>query len=262
MKSDGIRARIFFAGWMMFALLTPRLNAQLDMPLKNQKPEHFKTVVTKPAELDYLLFLPQDYKKKGGQRWPLLLFLHGAGERGHNLKLVTRHGPPKIVESRPDFQFIVVSPQCPTNQIWSDDSILALLDHVTKKYAVDANRVYLTGLSMGGYGTWSLGLTHPERFAAIVPICGGGNTLSVLLPDKKIESALKTLPVWAFHGGKDPAVNPEESKRMVAALHAIGNEAKLTIYEQAGHDSWTQAYNDPQLYAWLLQQDLRSRKKK
>jgi predicted peptidase len=155
------------------------------------------------------------------------------------------------VKTHPEFPFIVVSPQCPEGEIWSKELLLALLDEVVRTRAVDTNRVYLTGLSMGGYGTWNLGLSHPERFAAIVPICGGGEMISILLAHD--EKALKSLGVWAFHGGKDPVVPVEESQRMVQLLKRRGvTDVKLTIYPEAGHDSWTEAYNDPELYKWLL----------
>ena len=140
------------------------------------------------------------------------------------------HGPPKNVSTHPDFPCIVISPQCPEDQIWSREALLKLLDEATAKYAVDTNRVYLTGLSMGGYGTWDLGLAYPNRFAAIVPICGGGQTISVLLPGRDQGPALKTLGVWAFHGGKDPVVPVEESQRMVDALKKAGaQDVKLTV---------------------------------
>src|SRR6266478_9624967 len=143
-------------------------------------------------ELNYLLFLPKGYEAKSEKRWPLILFLHGAGERGTNVWKVATHGPPKNVTANPDFPFIVVSPQCPEDEIWSNDTLLALLDEMTRKYAVDTNRVYLTGLSMGGYGTWRLGLTHQERFAAIVNICGGGELITVVLAKGEKARALKT----------------------------------------------------------------------
>jgi len=130
---------------------------------------------------------------------------------------------------------------------------MALLDQVTKKLAVDRQRIYLIGLSMGGYGTWSLGLTHPDKFAAIAPICGGGDILPILLPDPKKRAALKALPVWVFHGAKDELVTLSESERMVNALRKIGNNAELTVYPEAGHDSWTETYNNQKLYDWFLQ---------
>jgi predicted peptidase len=111
---------------------------------------------------------------------------------------------------------------------------------------VDPDRVYLTGLSMGGYGTWSLAAAHPERFAAIVPICGGGNPADA--------AKLASLPVWVFHGAKDPTVPLERSKEMVEAIKSAGGNPRFTIYPEAGHDSWTETYNNPELYQWLLEQ--------
>ena len=214
----------------------------------------FKPQKSERFQLKYLLFLPPDYQARSGQRWPLMLFLHGAGERGSNVWKVAAHGPPKKVAEHPDFPFIVVSPQCPEGQIWSNETLLALLDEIIQRYAADPGRIYLTGLSMGGYGTWNLGLTYPEKFAAIVPICGGGEMITVMLTSREKTEALRTLGVWAFHGAKDPVVPLEESQRMVAALEKVGaEEVKLTVYPEAGHNSWTQAYNDPQLYQWLLQ---------
>ena len=144
-------------------------------------------------------------------------------------------------------------PQCPEDERWSDEVILGLLDELISKYRVDTNRIYLTGLSMGGFGTWSLGTRHPERFAAIAPICGGGEVIDVLLSTKTKAEALKSLGVWAFHGAKDPVVALAESERMVAALKRAGaTDVRLTVYPEAGHDSWTATYEDPKLYEWFL----------
>lgn len=200
---------------------------------------------------DYLLFLPDGYGADTARRWPLILFLHGAGERGTNVWMVAKHGVPKIDTRVTDFPFIVVSPQCPPGKIWNNDLLLALLDKIEARYAVDTHRVYLTGLSMGGFGTWSLGLSHPERFAAIAPICGGGDFITPALADKQ---ELVTLPIWAFHGAKDPVVPVEESQRMVSHMKQLGvREVKLTIYPDALHDSWTETYDNPELFAWFLQ---------
>jgi len=200
---------------------------------------------------DYLRFLPDGYGADPAKRWPLILFLHGAGERGSNVWLVTKHGVPKVDTQPAGFPFIVVAPQCPKGKIWSNDLLLALLDKVETQYAVDPKRVYLTGISMGGFGTWSLGLSHPERFAAIAPICGGGELIIPLLADK---SELARLPVWAFHGAKDPTVPLAESERMVGYMKKIGvKEVKFTVYPEAQHDCWTQTYANPELFAWFLQ---------
>lgn len=210
-----------------------------------QHSQVFEKTITKTLSCKYLLFLPQGYGQKN-QRWPLILFLHGAGERGDDLDLVKKHGPPKIVEQRKDFPFIVVSPQCPGASWWTDEIevLTNLLDDIVTRYQVDSARIYLTGLSMGGYGTWSLAAAQPERFAAIAPICGGGKRF--------MADRLENVPVWAFHGAKDPVVPVRESEEMVSAVNARGGSAKLTVYPDAGHDSWTATYNDQELYDWFL----------
>jgi predicted peptidase len=218
-----------------------------------QKPKQFKETIKTTLRADYLLFLPRGYDPKGSERWPLMLFLRGAGERGTNLAKVAFHGPPKLVKQRPDFPFIVVSPQCPDGETWSNDVLLGLLDEVISQNKVDTNRIYVTGLSMGGYGTWSLATRAPERFAAVAPICGGGETIRVLLASRQNSAALKSLGVWAFHGAKDSVVPLEESERMVNALKKTGaKDVKLTVYPEAQHDSWTEAYANEDLYKWLL----------
>jgi predicted peptidase len=220
-----------------------------------QQEVQFKARVTKQIPLNYLLYLPRNYDQKGEKHWPLVLYLHGAGERGTNLTLVATHGPPKLAARNQVFPFIIVSPQCPSGQRWEDDSLIALLDHVTAKYKVDTRRVYLTGLSMGGYGTWSLAVNHPGRFAAAAPICGGGNGIDVLLAEGARKSALQSLPIWAFHGAKDTVVPVSESERMIGALKRAGcNNAQLTVYPEAEHDSYTQTYDNPKLYEWFLGQ--------
>ncbi|MEH2072656.1 MAG: prolyl oligopeptidase family serine peptidase [Nostoc sp.] len=200
--------------------------------------------VTSTHSYNYLLFLPD----RNGLPQPLLptiLFLHGAGERGSNLDEVKNHGVAKIVEEQPDFPFIVISPQCPRGQYWSVKRLSVLLDEVIASYPVDLDRIYLTGLSMGGYGTWHLAAVQPQIFAAIAPICGGGKPTQA--PN------LKNLPVWAFHGAKDDIVPLSESEIMVSALQACGGNVKFTVYPEAEHDSWTQTYNNPELYQWFLQ---------
>jgi predicted peptidase len=207
----------------------------------------------------YLLFLPHDYAAQRTARWPLLLFLHGAGERGTNIWRADIHGPNKYIAAHPDFPFILLTPQCPSNQAWSGEILSALLDETMKKYRVDTNRVYLTGLSLGGFGVWDLALACPQRFAAVIPIAGGGNDLPILLagsgyaPPENV-AALKGLAFWAFHGAKDNVVAPDESERMIAALKRLGvAEAKITIYPDATHNSWERTYNNPEIYDWLLQ---------
>jgi predicted peptidase len=202
---------------------------------------------------NYLLFLPDGYNEQ--KSWPMILFLHGAGERGDDLELVKKHGPPKIVEEKKDFPFIVVSLQCPGGSSWTKENefLKELLDDIEARYKVDKERIYLTGLSMGGFGTWSLACAYPERFAAIVPICGGGEPSEA--------SKIKDMPVWAFHGVKDKVVSVEKSREMVNAVNSVGGNAKLTVYPEAGHDSWTQTYDNPKLYDWFLEHRISDRKK-
>ncbi len=196
------------------------------------------------VEMGYLLYLPEDYAQK--ESWPLLVFLHGAGERGSDLELVKKHGPPKLIAAGKQFPFVVVSPQCPTGRWWQPVELTALIDEMVEKYKIDEDRICVTGLSMGGFGTWALAGYTPHRFAAIVPICGGGEAYRT--------RDLTHLPTWVFHGGKDSVVPLERSEEMVAAMKKNGGDAKLTVYPEAGHDSWTETYDNPELYEWLLKQ--------
>jgi predicted peptidase len=220
-----------------------------------QSEQMFEKEITKNVSLKYLLFLPKGYGEQKEPKWPLLLFLHGAGERGDDLSLVKKHGPPKLIEQGREFPFIIISPQCPISSWWPEqaDALMALLDEVQSKYAVDVDRVYLTGLSMGGFGTWTLISRFPERFAAAAPICGGG--------DRYLARRLKDVPVWAFHGAKDPVVPLQATTDMVEALKRAGGEVQLTVYPEAQHDSWTETYNNPKLYEWLLSHKRKEDKK-
>jgi len=201
------------------------------------------------VRIQYLLYVPQDYAK-AKEPWPLVLFLHGAGERGDNLDKVKVHGPPKLVARGKEFPFICISPQCPAKAWWDRPreiaALKALLDDAAARYNVDTGRVYVTGLSMGGFGTWALAIDQPKRFAAIAPICGKGD------PEKV--AAIKHVPTWVFHGAKDRTVPLKRSEEMVEALKAAGAEPKFTVYPDAGHDSWTATYNNPDFWKWLLAQ--------
>ncbi len=215
-------------------------------PQTNQQPQKFSTRITKTVSTEYLLYLPTDYNTDKKKRWPLVLFLHGAGERGSDLNKVKIHGPPKLVAAGREFPFILVSPQCADRRWWDADVLDALLGDISKRYRVDKTRVYCTGLSMGGFGTWELAAAHPSRFAAIAPICGGGDPTTV--------ARFKDIPAWVFHGAKDPVVKPEESRKMVDAIEKAGGNVKLTIYPDADHDSWTRTYDNSEFYDWLLSQ--------
>ena len=192
----------------------------------------------------YMLFLPAHYGRET-RRWPLLLFLHGAGERGDSLPLVLVHGPLKPGARQPDLPFIVAAPQVPDGGTWQTDVLDAVLADVTARYAVDPDRIYLSGLSMGGFGTWKMAIRYPHRFAAIAPVSGGG--------ERWAACSLKDTPVWVFHGAKDDVVPLARAEEMVKALKECGGSVRFTIYPDAGHDAWTETYANPELYTWMLQ---------
>jgi len=204
----------------------------------------------KSVELPYLLYLPDDYENSE-QDVPLILFLHGKGERGNTLEAVKKHGLPKKIEVGEDLPFIVIAPQCPMNSNWEYhlSALKQLVDSICDSHRVDTSRVYLTGLSMGGSGTWSLATEYPDLFTAILPICG--RERNELDYPERLQS-LKNTPVWCFHGGADPVVPVESSIYLTDNLKAYGGQPKLTIYQGVTHDSWTQTYNNPEIYAWLL----------
>ena len=194
----------------------------------------------------YLTYVPK--QKPASGKYPLMLFLHGSGERGADLNLVKKNGPPSFLDTASQFPFLVISPQCNPSQWWDAKTLLALLDQVERKYPIDTEREYVTGLSMGGYGTWALAQAAPHRFAAIVPICGGGDSLKLC--------TIRHLPTWVFHGAKDDAVLPRESERLVAGLQKLGAPVTFTLYPNANHNSWSETYANPKLYTWLLAQRL------
>ena len=232
---------------ILLVLVSVPLFAQTDST--RQTSGKIEKEVTVKVELQYLVYLPPAYNKDN-ENWPLVLFLHGAGERGDDFSFVKRHGPPMLVEQGKNFPFILISPQCPLGQRWDPLALTALLDDVEKNYRVNENRVYVTGLSMGGEGTWKLIMAQPNRFAAAAPVCG--RTGSSYLDACK----LINLPIWVFHGAMDDVVSLDESVRMVRALLQCGNDVKFTIYPKANHNAWTETYNNEDLYKWLLEHNL------
>ena len=229
----------------------------------------------------YQVFVPENWSPK--QKWPIILFLHGAGERGEDGLMQTEVGiATAIRRDRNRFPAIVVIPQCAKDQWWTqspmDDVAIATLNAATKEFHGDATRTYLTGLSMGGYGTWYLASKYPGRFAALAPICGGITlpehfrkqhpelTSGMLPDDPKTFAAVaeKTgqTPVWIFHGGDDPVVSVTESRRMNDALKAAGGDVRYSEYPGVGHDSWNKAYAEPELFTWMLSKSLSSPKAK
>ncbi|GIO54321.1 GNAT family N-acetyltransferase [Paenibacillus cineris] len=216
----------------------------------SQSAKRLDKEITKRVKLDYLLHLPEAYESEPEKKWPLILFLHGSGERGSDVELVKVHGIPKLADQDPQFPFIAISPQCPEDSFWAmeEDALMALLEEVEDHYRVDPKRIYLTGLSMGGYGAWQLAAMYPDKWAAVVPICGG--------MEPKYAEQIKDIPIWAFHGAKDDVVPLSESEQIVKALEEIGGNVKFTVYPDANHDSWTETYANKELYTWLLSHSL------
>lgn len=197
--------------------------------------------------LNYIVYIPENYTTNS--KWPLLLSLHGSGERGNNIDDVKKWGIHKILREDNNFPFIVVSPQCPSGEIWEMqfNMLKELLDEIEDNYSIDKEREYLTGYSLGAYGTWNFAILNPERFAAIVPVSGGA-----ISPKKAM--SLKQLPIWVAHGDNDTVVEFEESKRIVDCLEKYNPNTIFKVYKGAGHEVCTLAYEEPELYQWLLRQ--------
>ncbi len=207
--------------------------------------------------LNYLLYAPSGYAKDPKRRWPLIVFLHGSGERGTDPLLVEAQPLPKTLTTTTSFPAVVLSPQVPPPYYtWSDliDPVDALAQQIEMRYRIDPRRVYLTGLSLGGFGTWRYALQHPTRFAALVPIAGGYVQGSLAIPPNIC--VLRRTPIWAFHGSADTIVYPYQSEILVKALRACGSSiVRLTLYAGVDHfDSWPRAYADPALWKWLFAQ--------
>ncbi len=228
--------------------------------------DDFEAAVLKDGKhaLPYRLLKPAPYDPH--KKYPLVLFLHGAGERGTDNQAQLKHFVRMFAtpQNRAKYPAFVLAPQCPPDEKWSDNEwftdrvplperpapsmamTLKLVAELERKVAIDPSRRYVTGLSMGGYGTWDAVLRHPDMFAAALPICGGG--------DERLAARIAKLPVWVFHGAADTAVKPALSRRMVEALRKAGGKPKYTEYRGVGHDAWTPASKEPDLLAWLFAQ--------
>jgi predicted peptidase len=232
-----------------------------------------RSITLNGAKYRYQVYVPAEWKKH--QKWPVLLFLHGYGERGSDGLLPTDVGIGHAIRTHPErFNFVVVIPQCPPDRVWPnrdmEEMAMAALEQTLHEFKGDRDRLYLTGLSMGGYATWDMTVRYPGKFAAFVAVCGGiqpsksiPELRSSLIDDKKIsdpyaETARRIgkTPVWIFHGAEDDSVPVEESRKMAAALKAAGANFKYTEYPGVGHNSWDSAYSEPELLPWLLAQRL------
>lgn len=232
------------AAMLLIGSLSPAYAGEDVSPGKQVANEFEVEIEDESVTVRYWLFVPESYTDDS--EMPLMLFLHGAGERGDDLDVVKKWGPPKLAEADSEFPFVVVSPQCPSNERWNPRALALLVDHLAGELAVDNTRMYVTGLSMGGYGTWALLAENPKLFAAAVPICGGGD------PSKAERYA--HVPIWVFHGDADRVVPAEQSRQMVEALKEADGNVKYTEYEGVGHNSWSEAYGTQEVYEWLLKQ--------
>jgi predicted peptidase len=264
-----MRSLWFYAiPWLLYSFLAGPAVAQQSSPTNappsdpNKAFEPREFVGTNGMPLKYRLIKPLGYEP--GKKYPLVLFLHGAGERGDDNAITLKHAAKDLADPvrRAKYPAYIVIPQCPKDKKWSEvdwskatsslpesasdsmQSVKELLDEMIENAGVDANRVYITGLSMGGYGTWDAIARYPGFFAAAAPICGGG--------DPKTVDRFRKLPIWCFHGGQDTVVKPIRSQEMVEALKAVGSDIRYTEYPEAGHDSWSMTYSNPELYEWLF----------
>lgn len=233
----------------MFSVATLLPAESQDAPA-GQSAKKFDKTLTRTVQANYLLYLPKNIREDG-RKWPLILYLHGGRGRGDDLEKVMWYPIPKMLEKTDTFPFIVVTPQCPTGEMWTDTELLiALLGEVTANYPVDADRVYLVGYSMGGHGAWYLAYEHPHRFAAVAPMSGMSNPWWA--------TRLKEVPIWVFHGGADDVVPVRETEEMAEALKKAGGEIKVTVVPDRTHRPPTMEEHE-RLFGWLLEHRISDR---
>lgn len=216
------------------------------LPSFAQKAEggSFSTELTVKKELNYLLYTPKSTKEAK----PLIIFLHGSGEKGNDLEKVKTHGPFKYLKTH-ELDAYVLAPQCPQEEYWDEEVLYRLIQKVIKENKIDPDRIYLTGLSMGGWGAWNLAFAHPDMFAALVPIAGFVDRVPMIENCK-----IKNIPTRIFHGLLDDVVDVSYSVNIYKKLKSCSTDIELTIFDDANHDSWTRVYDDPAIYEWMLQQ--------
>lgn len=258
--------RMIAAALVCALVLLAAARAEDDMPKKAGELERRTFTGSAGNVLRYRLLKPENYDPAAKTVYPLVVFLHGAGERGDDNESQLVHGLKEFAKAKTRKQHpcFLIAPQCPSDQKWVEVDwsadrhttpkepseplglVVELLDVLQKDYRIDSKRLYVTGLSMGGYGTWDLLARLPNRIAAAMPICGGA--------DEATAPRVAKVPVWAFHGALDTAVQPERTRRMIDALRKAGGLPGHTEYPDVGHDSWSQTYRDPEVLRWLFAQ--------
>jgi predicted peptidase len=211
---------------------------------QNEKTGSFKTEIVQKIELGYLLHIPKDVKSQK----PLIVFLHGSGEKGTDVELLRKQGPLKYIKEK-EIDTYILAPQCRENEYWNEESIYRLIQKIVKENNIDAKRIYLTGLSLGGWGTFKLGMAHPDMFAALVPICGFTDLL-----DGDELCKIAAIPTRIYHGLLDDVVNVDYAAQIYKTLLACNAKVELTIFEEANHNSWDKVYDNPEIYDWMLSQ--------
>lgn len=223
-----------------------------------------RTIEIKGARYRYQVYLPEDWRRNDHKRWPVILFLHGRGERGSEGMWQTQIGLPEAIRDHPErWPFVVVLPQCVIGRFWTDREMMAMamaeLDEETAEFHGDPDRTYLSGLSLGGYGSWELAKQYPRRWAAIA-IAAGGIFWSYA-PERwqqaaalpaEYAKAVGDTPIWLFHGAEDKVVAPRQDELLYTALKSEGGHVRLWVYQGLKHDCWTRAFNEPELPRWLL----------
>ena len=216
------------------------------VPPAGESAQRLSAIVSKPVALSYLIWMPPAEAERPAAGWPLVIFLHGSGERGEDLDQVKAHGLPELAAAGHAFPFVLVAPQVPNELAWDSDALEALRADLVARLPIDVDRVLMTGMSMGGYGTWNYAVDYPDRLAGIAPVCGIG--------DSDRAERLRRVPVWAFHGALDDSVPIAGDQEMVDTLRAVGGNVRFTVYPDVGHDAWERAYAEKDLYDWLLAQ--------
>jgi acetyl esterase/lipase len=269
--------RLLIAGLFLACAIAPLPAQAFRGSARHEKPEPPQETGFLNRTLDlhgvtyrFQVYLPEAFRRDDHKQWPVILFLHGRGERGSEGLWQTQFGLPQAVRDHPDrWPFVVVMPQCPLPRYWTDPDMLSVaidaLDRETEEFHLDPQHTYLTGLSLGGYGAWELARLHPQRWAAVA-IAAGGIFWSYA-PERWQESstlpaeyarAIGRTPIWIFHGSEDNVVVPRQSEMMFEALKDSGGRVRLWIYQGLKHDCWTRAYNEPELPRWFLSHHLRA----